>query len=232
MRLLLINPNSTEAMTDGAAAVARRMLPGSEVLAWTNRDGPPAIQGPEDGDAAVPGVLALLPKAREAEVDAIVLACFDDTGLREVQAAAHCPVLGIGQAAFHVAALGGRRFSVVTTLAVSVPVIEANVAVYGFGAACARVRPSGLAVLEVDAAGPAVLARLREEIACAVREDGADAVVLGCAGMAPLRPVLEASGAVPLVDGIEAACVLAQAMVAWRGRGSMDGGRERPAARG
>lgn len=201
-------------MTLSAAMVARRTLPDAEVLAWTNHDGPPAIQGPEDGAAAVPGILALLPRAREADVDAIVLACFDDTGLPEVRAAAHRPVLGIGQAAFHMAALLGRRFSVVTTLPVSVPVIEANVAAYGFGRTCARVRASGLAVLEVEAAGPAVIARLRAEIAAAASEDGAEVVVLGCAGMAPLRPELEATSPVPLVDGVESACLLARAVIA------------------
>lgn len=231
MRLLIINPNSTEAMTKAAALVARRMLPDAEVLAWTNRAGPPAIQGPADGAAAVPGVLALLPRARAAGADAVVLACFDDTGLGQARAAAHCPVLGIGQAAFHMAALMGRRFSVVTTLPVSVPVIEANLAAYGLGAACARVRASGLAVLEVEAAGPAVLARLREEIALAAREDGAEAVVLGCAGMAPLRPTLEAASPVPLVDGIEAACLLAQALAANARPGPARPSAQGPAAR-
>lgn len=221
MRLLIVNPNSTEAMTEAAAAVAHQVLPEAEVLAWTNREGPPAIQGPEDGAAAVSGIMALLPRARAEAVDALVIACFDDTGLAEVRAAAHCPVLGIGQAAMHVAALLGGRFSIVTTLPVSVPVIEANVAAYGFGAACARVRPSGLAVLQVEAGGEAVLARLSEEIDAASGDDGAEAVILGCAGMAPLRPALQAGRDVVLVDGVAAACVLAQAVVALRGQGAV-----------
>ena len=88
MRILFINPNSTVAMTDAAVAVARRTLPGAEILGWTNHDGPPAIQGPEDGAAAVGGVRALLPRARAEGVDALVIACFDDTGLEEIRAAA------------------------------------------------------------------------------------------------------------------------------------------------
>jgi len=216
MRLLLINPNSTVAMTEAAAAVARRMLPEAEILGWTNHDGPPAIQGPEDGIAALGGLRALLPRARAERVDALVIACFDDTGLEEIRAKAHCPVIGIGQAAMHLATLLGGRFSVVTTLPVSVPVIEANVAAYGFGGHCARVRPSGLPVLEVEAAGPRVMARLADEIAAAASGDGAATVVLGCAGMAPLRPSLQESSPVPLVDGIEAACVLAGALARWK----------------
>lgn len=214
MRLLLINPNSTAAMTEAAAAVARRAVPEAQVLAWTNHGGPPAIQGPRDGAVAVAGVMALLPRARAEGVDALVIACFDDTGLDAVRAAAHCPALGIGQAGMHMAALLGRRFSIVTTLPVSVPVIEANVASYGFSGRCARVRPSGLPVLAVEAGGPAVLARLSEEIDAAAREDGAEAIVLGCAGMAPLRPALQAGREVVLVDGVEAASLLAVAAAA------------------
>lgn len=216
MRILFINPNSTAAMTDAAVAVARRTLPEAEILGWTNHDGPPAIQGPEDGAAAVAGIRALLPRARAEEVDTLVIACFDDTGLEEIRAAAHCPVIGIGQAAMHLAALTGGRFSVVTTLPVSVPVIEANVRAYGFDRQCARVRPSGLPVLEVEAAGPNVLARLGQEISAAIDEDQPQSVVLGCAGMAPLRGRLQAQSSVPLVDGIEAACVLAGALARWK----------------
>ncbi|MBP1806291.1 aspartate/glutamate racemase family protein [Rubellimicrobium aerolatum] len=216
MRLLLVNPNSTAAMTDSAVAVARRVLPEAEVLGWTNHDGPPAIQGPADGAAAVAGLRAMLPRARAEAVDALVIACFDDTGLQEIRAAAHCPVIGIGQAAVHLAALLVGRFSVVTTLPVSVPVLEGNIAGYGFGTQCARVRPSGLPVLEVEAGGPAVMARLAEEIEAAAREDGAQAVVLGCAGMAPLRAALQARSPVPLVDGVEAAALLGRALAGWR----------------
>lgn len=215
MRIVLANPNSTAAMTEAAVAVARRMLPEVEVVGWTNPDGPPAIEGPEHGALVVPHLLAYLPRAESEGADAFVVACFDDTGLDALRAAARIPVLGIGQAAFHLAALMGRTFSVVTTLPVSVPVIEANVAAYGLSSACARVRASGLAVLEVEAGEPWAMDRLAAEIGLAAREDGASAVVLGCAGMAALRPALQARSPVPLVDGVEAAAALAPALVGW-----------------
>ena len=95
MRLLFINPNSTEAMTHSIAETARAATPEHEVLGWTNHAGPPAIQGPADGEAAVVGVIGLLAKAKAQDVDCIVIACFDDTGLAEIRAAAHCPVIGV-----------------------------------------------------------------------------------------------------------------------------------------
>ncbi len=157
MRILYLNPNATEAMTESVVSVARAAVPGVDVLGWTNHDGPPAIQGAEDGAAAVRGLMALLPEARAARADAIVIACFDDTGLATLRAAAHCPVVGIGQAAMSLAALQGDRFGIVTTLDVSVPVIAANVEAYGHGKACVG---AGAVVL-----GCAGMSRLRESLA-------------------------------------------------------------------
>lgn len=219
MRLLFINPNSTSAMTDGVVAAARKGLPSYvDVMGWTNSAGPPAIQGPADGAAAVTGLLALLPKARAEKADVIVIACFDDTGLAEVRAAAHCPVIGIGQAAYHMASLLGHRFSVITTLAVSVPVIEDNITGGGFQGLCGRVRPSGLPVLDVEAGSDETITRLKDEIRAAADEDGVTAAILGCAGMAQFVDRLQESTRLHLIDGVGAAARLAQAIHAQTAR--------------
>ncbi|HCQ67151.1 MAG TPA: HyuE hydantoin racemase [Rhodobacteraceae bacterium] len=211
MRILFLNPNSTGAMTESIVAIAEAANPDVEVFGWTNHDGPPAIEGADDGAAAVPGLLALLPKARDESADAIVIACFDDTGLAEVRAAAHCPVIGIGQSAFVAAQLLGHRFSVVTTLDASVPVIEGNIAAHGFDTACTSVRASGLPVLVVEEGSEATRARLADEVRAAAAE-GASAVLLGCAGMAGLREDLITRTGVPLIDGVAAAAQFAAAL--------------------
>lgn len=199
-------------MTESVVDSARQVLPDAQILGWTNATGPAAIQGPEDGAAAVPGILALLPQAKADGVDVIVLACFDDTGLDQVRKAAHCPVIGIGQAAFHMALLLGQDFGVVTTLPVSVPVIEENIHSYGFWTACKGVRPSGLPVLEVEAGGDAVLSRLRQDIEY-LRVSGAGSVVLGCAGMSAHCAELQQGTNTPVIDGVRAAAALAKAIV-------------------
>lgn len=211
MRLLVINPNATRSMTAKIAAAARAAVPaGVTVEAATNTAGPPSIQGPADGALAVPGVLALV---ASAVADAIVIACFDDTALTEARALSAVPVIGIGEAAFHAAMMLGARFSVVTTLSVSVPVIEANLAAYGLAGACIRVRASEVPVLDLEQPGSAAEARVAAEIARALAEDGARAIVLGCAGMADLAARLQARHGVPVIDGVAAAsgmaCVLA-----------------------
>lgn len=213
MRLLVINPNSTASMTEKIAAAARAAVPvGVEIVAVTNRGGPASIQGPDDGAVAEPGLLDLVAEAGP-DVAAIVIACFDDTALIAARALARVPVIGIGEAAFHAAMMLGARVSVVTTLSVSVPVIEANLVTYGLAGARIRVRASEVPVLDLERPGSAAEARVSAEIARALVEDGAGVIVLGCAGMADLAARLSAHHGVPVIDGVAAAsgmaCMLA-----------------------
>lgn len=212
MRILAINPNATEAMTQAILTAARAAAgAGVTVEGHTCVGAPPAIEGPEDGEAAAPHVAAAAARAREQGFDAVIVGCFDDTGLDAARAAFGGPTLGIGQAAFHAAALLGGRFSVVTTLAVSVPVIEDNLRACGLAVCCARVRASGVAVLALES-DPAAPGRVADEIARAVAQDGVGTVVLGCAGMAMLRDSLASPGGPRLIDGVRAAVALAEAL--------------------
>lgn len=212
MNLAFINPNATESMTAAVVATARQTLPDVQILGFTNTTGPASIEGKADGDAAIPGLLSLLPVARAQGADAIVIACFDDTGLQEARAQADCPVLGIGQASYTMASLLGVRFSVVTSVAAAIPVIEGNIASLGFTGLCASVRASGLPVLAIDEAAPETIDHLVHAIETTHHQDGAGCVILGCAGMSPLKPGLERRVGIPLVDGVESSVLLARAV--------------------
>ncbi|MEM7745600.1 MAG: aspartate/glutamate racemase family protein [Pseudomonadota bacterium] len=213
MRILVFNPNSTESMTEGIVDAARAAAPdGVEIVGRTNHGAPPAIQGPEDGEAAVPGVLAAANSAAGEGFDALILACFDDIGLEAARAATTIPVLGVGQAAYHAAMLFGGRFSVITTLPVSVPVIDEKIAGYGLGGHCTSVRASGLPVLTLEDDPDRSTLVLVQHAQAAVREEGAASLVLGCAGMAPFGPAMSQAAGVPAVDGVAAAVGLARVM--------------------
>lgn len=214
MKIAYINPNSTAAMTDGIVATAQAALPSVEIFGLTNGAGPTAIQGKADGEAAIPGLLKLLPIALQQGAKAIVIACFDDTGLTQARAVADCPVIGIGQASYIMAHLLGLRFSVITSMPISVTVIEENIRQSGFAPLCASVRATELPVLVIDEGRPAVIDRIGAEIARAVTEDGATCAVLGCAGMAHLKQALETRTGVPLIDGVAASARLAMALTA------------------
>ena len=205
--IVLINPNSTKAMTQAMVETASKV--GVKLIGWTSLEGPAAIQGPEDGAACIPPLLTLVRKASDAGAKTIIIGCFDDTGLDAARNIASCPVIGIGQAAYHMAVLSARRFSVVTTLAVSVPILEDNIHAYGFTSKLSRVRACGVPVLdlETDPAGtaPAVMGEIKR----AVAEDKVDVVVLGCAGMAHIPAYFFGEEHVRLIDGVTSAAQLA-----------------------
>ncbi|SEK22156.1 aspartate/glutamate racemase family protein [Pacificibacter marinus] len=209
MHVVYINPNATEAMTQSVVDVAQRAVPFATISGLTNLTGPPAIEGAADGEAAIPGVLELVDKAQSMGADAIVIACFDDTGLDRARAAARCPVLGIGQSAFTMGAMLGQGFSVVTSVTLSVPVIQHNIKAQGFSQNCLGVHASGIAVLDIDAGSQPVREKLAAAIVAAQRHDNSDAVVLGCAGMAPLLGDLEARTGIKLIDGVAGSALLA-----------------------
>jgi len=159
----------------------------------------------------VPGLIAEMGRADGA--DAFVIACFDDTGLEAARSFAAAPVIGIGEAAFHMASLIAEKFSVVTTLSRSIAPIEKNLAKYGLIARCAKVRASNVAVLALEEPGSNARKTIAAEIARALDEDGAEAIVLGCAGMTDLARDLEKECGVPVLDGVACAIGLAEALV-------------------
>jgi allantoin racemase len=103
---------------------------------------------------------------------------------------------------------------VVTTLARSIPVIETNLLRYGLDRRCARVRAADVAVLELEDPASGARARIGAEIARALAEDGAEAIVLGCAGMADLAASLSEEFGAPVVDGVASAVALAEGLAA------------------
>lgn len=213
-RLLIINPNSTQAMTDAILTSAKAARPDLEIKAWTSANGPEAIEGPVDGAQAVPPLLDLIKDAQD--FDAIIIACFDDTGLALAKTLSSVPVIGIGEASYHAARLLGHRFSVVTTLKVSVPVIKANIARTGFAEICGRVRASDVPVLQIERDPSASQDAIRQEAERALIEDGVSAIVLGCAGMTGLAESLRDLNG-QIIDGVPAAVNIAAAVVALRG---------------
>ena len=232
MRLLVVNPNATASMTakigDAARAVA---APGTEILARNPDEGPVSIEGYVDEAYATPGMLDVIRRADRDGVDAHVIACFDDTGLDAARALADGPVIGIGEAAFHVASLVAGRFSVVTTLSRSIPAIEHNLVRYGLASRCARVRASEVPVLALEDPASDAVGRIADEIERAKADDRAEAIVLGCAGMADLAGRLAEAHGLPVLDGVACAVKLAENLVALGLRTSKRGGYARPLAK-
>lgn len=229
MHIRLINPNTTASMTAKIGSAARGAAsPETEVIALNPASGPVSIEGYYDEALSVPGLLTLIQTT--PGFDAVIIACFDDTGLDAARCLTDRPVIGIGEAAYHFASLIANKFSVVTTLARSVPALEHNLHKYGLATRCARVRSSEVAVLELEHPGSDACNRISAEIGRAVQEDRAEAIVLGCAGMADLADRLSTEHGLPVLDGVSCAVRLAEAMVGLGLRTSRLGGYAPPPA--
>lgn len=196
-------------MTQAMVNTAQNAAPDLAFEGWTSHKGPPSIQGVEDGALATPPLLELVRKADGDGASGIVIGCFDDTALADASALASCPVVGIGQAAYHFAALRGWRFSVVTTLSISVPILEANIHALGLERYLAKVRASDVPVLSLHEDQDEAKSKVVKEAERAQREDDIDAIILGCAGMVNVATAVREAVSVAVIDPAEttAACM-------------------------
>lgn len=214
MDLLVINPNTTSSMTETIAAAARGAAgQGTSIIARTAGMGPVSIEGYYDEVFAIPGLLQEIAAGQEAGARAAIIACFDDTGLDAARAMADIPVVGICESALALAAMVSKRFTVVTTMERSRVPIEELVDRYGM-ARRAHVRAANISVLSLEDPNSGARDKLRSEITRAIAEDNAEAIVLGCAGMADLARTLQAEFGMPVIDGVGAAVKQAEALVA------------------
>lgn len=217
MRLLLVNPNTTASMTAAIGATARGVARSTtEIVAVNPAVGPPSIESEDDERRCVPNLLDEIAKdlAGPSPADAYVIACFGDPGLEEVRAVVEVPVLGIAQAAMHAAALAAGSFSVVTSMSSTVPTGWALAKTYTPNQ-CLGVYASDIPVLRIDA-DPTTIEPIGDLCEKALAQDGSRSIVLGCAAMARFAGPLAERLGVPVIDGVVAATVLAEALVGMR----------------
>lgn len=139
-----------------------------------------------------------------------MVACFGDPGLEEARTALRAPVLGIAQAAMHAAALAGGTFSVVTSMSSTISRAWQLAKAYTPNQ-CAGVYACDIPVLQIDS-DPSTIEPIGELCRHALDADGSHAIVLGCAAMAPFAAPLTRRLGVPVIDGVVAATVLAEAL--------------------
>jgi len=229
VRIQVINPNTTRSMTERIGAAARFVAgPGVTIEAVNPSQGPASIEGHYDEALACVGLLHEVRQGVVAGVDAHVIACFGDPGLDAAREIARGPVIGIAEAAMRSACYLATGFSVVTTLKRTQVIAEHLVDKYGVRPYCKRVRACEIPVLELEDPQSDAYRTILAECRRALAEDDSAAIVLGCAGMADLCERLQAELGVPVVDGVAAATVTAQALVRARLATSKRGDYARP----
>lgn len=210
MKILLINPNTTQAMTDLVVATARRFAaPGVDLVGATGRFGARYIT--TRAASAIAAHAALDAYAEHgAGCDAVILACFGDPGLSGLKELATQPVIGMAEAACFAAAPLGPKFAIVTGGERWGPMLEEFVAAIGLSSklACVKtVAPSGADIAR-DPAGSFKM--LADACNACVREHGAGSVILGGAGLAGIAAQIADRVPVPLIDGVAAAVKAAE----------------------
>ena len=208
-RILVINPNSTEAVTRGIdqAVEPLRMPGGPAIDCVTLKEGPPGIETQQHVDGVIAPMLNLM-RAKESQYAAFVIACYSDPGLHSLREATRKPVLGIAECGILTALTLGQRFGVIAILEKSVPRHLRYIGALGLTARLAGDLPIGLGVTAL-ADSNTTLTRMIE-VGRTLRDDhGADVLVMGCAGMAGYRAELEAAVQLPVVEPTQAAVAMA-----------------------
>lgn len=207
-----MNCNTSAAMTESiGAAAAAAAGPGTEIIALQPEWGVSSAEGYYDSFLSAAAVLDRI-TTLDLEFDALVMAGFGEHGREGARELLDVPVVDITEAAAMTAMLISPRFGVVTTLRRSVPQIHDSLLTAGLLSRCAAIDATELGVLELDSDGDRTLAAVRIAAERVIAE-GAEAVVLGCAGMADVAEQLRGILGIPVIDGVAAAVKIAEGLV-------------------
>lgn len=215
--IIVINPNSNEAVTAGidTALAPLRISGGPEIRCLTLKEGPPGIQSQGDVDAVVQPLLKLA-KSLEADAAAFVTACFSDPGLHAVREAVKKPVLGIAECGVLTALTMGQSFGVIAILKASIPRHKRLWSAMGVDGRLAGELAIDMTVAELSDRKRTLTRMI--EVGTRLRDErDANTIVMGCAGMAPLREQLQQALAMPVVEPTQAAVTMAlgRARLGW-----------------
>ncbi|WP_026544966.1 aspartate/glutamate racemase family protein [Arthrobacter sp. 35/47] len=213
MRILVVNVNTTQSMTDSIGEQARAAAaPGTEIVPLTPEFGAESVEGNFESYLAAVAVMHTV-RSYPEPFDAVIQAGYGEHGREGLQELLDVPVVDITEAAASTAMFLGHKYSVVTTLDRAVPLIEDRLKLAGLSDRCASVRASGLAVLELEEDPAGAVEAIVRQAELAVSEDKAEVIVLGCGGMAGLDEQIRLRAGVPVVDGVSSAVVIAEGLV-------------------
>ncbi len=214
MKILFVNPNITESITEIMASEARRSAsPDTEIVPVTAQFGTLYIENRVEAAIAGHAVLEALAKHR-ADCDAAIVSAFGDPGLGAAKELMDIPVVGIAEAALLIAYTLGRRYSIVCpTKRLRTWYIECA-ALHGLDGRMASARALDQPIEDISRAKDDLADHFIEQCNLAVDQDDAEVVILGGGPIAGLARQIAAEVPVPLVDGVSAAVRLAETLVA------------------
>jgi len=210
LKILCLNPNSSQEVTVGIENICKNYaLPTTEIEVKCIEEAPPGIESYHDAAVSVQYLLGKFEKWKE-EYDGFVIACHSDIGVDLLRELTDKPVIGIGEASMLFALPLGHKFSILSLKRKKIPQKEDLVKKYGFENRCASIRVTGLGVI---ANYQEKKEKLIQEGEKAVKEDRAEVLILGCAGMAGLDKEIEKIVGVPTIDGIVSALMIIESLI-------------------
>ena len=213
MKIMVINPNTSQSMTDHLRLELERIKrPDTQLTVVCPIKGPETIESAYEEAYAIPPTLELVKKANQEGYDAVILACFSDPGLEAAKEISHIPVVGIEESTLHMAAMLGAKFCILTPRKERIASKKTHVHKHGLDYFLASVRSLDLSVAETDAEPEKTKKRVLEVSQKAVEEDGAEVIILGCAGMAGYAEEIEKKLRVKVLDPSAVALKVAEAM--------------------
>jgi len=214
MRIKIINPNTTQSMTNGIYDAAMRVKNNeTEIVAVTPHCGPESIENFHDEFTSTIGVMEEVHKGLNENIDAFIIACYGDPGLYAAREIADVPVIGIAEASMYMASVVAARFSIVAVIPRTTLMLEEVVKRYSMNEKCVSIRASDMSVLGFEKDPQLGMQRLKDASVKAIEEDGAEAICLGCAGMVTFTEELQKELGVPVFDGVTAAVKMAEGIV-------------------
>lgn len=222
MRILYLIPGPMSKGIFGAKELERRRAvlqryasAGVEVLVRDTESGPSSIESAYEEYLSIPGAMQRVMGAEREGIDAVIIGCFGDPGLDAARELVKMPVVGPAESSMYLAAMLGHSFSVLTVLEGVVPPLKKLALCYGLGSKLASVRPIGMPVLSLMEARETVIEKTIEAGSRAIKEDGADTLILGCMTMAFLEIADEVQRElrVPVVNPALAALKVAESLV-------------------
>lgn len=216
MKLLVINPNSSETVTGAIMdSATRAAAPATELVGVTTKGGTRNIDSAMgdylSGACMIRTCLEMVPLHAP---DAVVLAGFGRVGIDALKEALAIPVVSISEASMAIACLLGHRFTTLTMLQQFIPYQEDLVRYYGFEAKCASVRAIDVNVEECVTNRDKTLRELKAQIQKVVAEDRAEVVILACAGLCGYDTELSRLAGVPVLDPVAVGVKVAESLVA------------------
>lgn len=207
-RIRVINPNSNRAVTKGLdeALDRLRFAEGPEIVCTTLEEGPFGVETQAHVDSVAMPLRRLVESDNAS--DAFVIACYSDPGLHVCREGTPRPVFGIAECGVLTALARAGRFGVIAISQRSVARHMRYLRQMGLTDRLAGERPLDMSVAET-ASGTNTLARMVEVGRALKEEDGAEAIVMGCAGMARHRRPLEDALGIPVIDPTQAAVTMA-----------------------